>query len=109
MIEHQKAQHEAEIMTLKMSNDTRDSVLTNCKICKHPVRLQAMRTHTKTKHDVNITDYKKKYNQQDFYDPIEIVLHKCGFCGEYLLLDSDAMSEHLKIKKKKLENGPRNK
>ena len=45
------------------------------------------------KHDKQITDYKKEYNQE-FYDPIEVVLHKCGFCEEYLLFDNDAIDFH---------------
>jgi len=27
---------------------------------------------------------------------VELILHDCGICGEYLLLDSDAVAQHLK-------------
>ena len=95
MIEHQKSQHEAEIKRLKKSNDTKDSVETNCKICRHTSRINAVRKHTSEKHQMTITEYKKNF-KQEFYDLIEIVLHKCGLCDEYLLLDSDAIAHHLR-------------
>ena len=95
MIEHQKSEHEDEIMILRKSNDTRDSVQTNCKECDFTCTLNKMRIHTKQKHSMKITEYKKKYDQE-FYDLKEIVIHKCGVCGEYILLDSDAIAEHLK-------------
>lgn len=101
MIEHQKSQHEAEIMTLKQSSDTKDFVRTNCKICHDKFTIETLRkTHIGKNHQIKITDYKKKYKQKDFYDLIEIILHKCRLCGEYLLLDSDAIAGHLKNKKK---------
>merc|ERR1719318_700021 len=52
-----------------------------------------MRSHTMTKHGLQITKYK------DLYGPFEIiekVFHKCHLCGKILLLDSDAMGGHIK-------------
>ena len=56
-----------------------------------------MRGHTKKAHNMVITDYKKEYNQH-YYDLIELILHKCGICEEYVLLDSDEIAKHLKMK-----------
>ena len=55
-----------------------------------------MRGHTKSAHGMNITEYREKYNQV-YYDLVELVLHKCGICEEYLLFDSDYIATHLKV------------
>ena len=94
MIDHQKS-HEEEIKEMRLSSDMTDVVLTNCKVCEEPFNLTRMRSHTRTAHKMKITEYKERYNQQ-YYDPIELVLHRCGICGEYLLLDSDVVAQHLK-------------
>ena len=94
MIDHQKS-HEEEIKEMRLSSDMKDVVLTNCKVCEEPFNLTRMRSHTRTAHKMKITEYKERYNQQ-YYDPIELVLHRCGICGEYLLLDSDVVAQHLK-------------
>ena len=94
MIDHQKS-HEEEIKEMRLSSDMTDVVLTNCKVCEEPLNLTRMRSHTRTAHKMKITEYKERYNQQ-YYDPIELVLHRCGICGEYLLLDSDVVAQHLK-------------
>ena len=44
---------------------------------------------------MTITEYKAKFNQ-NYYDLVELVLHVCGICGEYLLLDSDYVAQHLR-------------
>ena len=103
MISHQKYQHSNEILNLKKSDDTKDSVFTECKLCHEKYRINTLRGHISKKHKIKITDYKKIYNQE-FYDLGEIVLHKCGFCEEYILLDSDAISHHLRNNKKTHEN-----
>ena len=94
MIDHQKS-HEEEIKTMRLSNDMKDVVVTNCKVCEEPFNLTRMRSHTRTAHKMKITEYKERYNQQ-YYDPIQLVLHRCGICGEYLLLDSDVVAQHLR-------------
>ena len=94
MIDHQKS-HEEEIKQLKLSNDMKEVVVTNCKVCQQPFNLTRMRSHTRTAHKMRVTQYKEIYNQQ-YYDPIQLVLHRCGICGEYLLLDSDVVAQHLR-------------
>eukprot|EP00092_Neocalanus_flemingeri_P109141 GFUD01140243.1.p1 GENE.GFUD01140243.1~~GFUD01140243.1.p1 ORF type:complete len:179 (-),score=36.90 GFUD01140243.1:7-543(-) len=44
---------------------------------------------------MTITEYKAEFNQYQF-DLEEKILHKCGLCGEFLLLDSDCIATHLK-------------
>ena len=94
MIEHQRS-HQEEILQTRQSNDMKDVVVTKCQICEEPVNLTRMRSHTRTRHKMKITEYKEMYGQQ-YYDPIELVLHKCGLCMEYLLLDSDVIAQHLR-------------
>ena len=94
MIDHQK-NHEEEIKKMKLSSDMKDVVVTNCKVCEKPFNLTRMRSHTRTAHKMKITEYKERYNQH-YYDPLQLVLHRCGICGEYLLLDSDVVSQHLR-------------
>ena len=66
------------------------------KVCGVIFKLTDMRRHTKNAHNMTITDHKSKFNQQQYFDLIELVLHKCGICEEYLVLDSDYVSVHLK-------------
>ena len=94
MIEHQ-ASHAEDIKKMKLSNDMRDVVLTHCRVCQEPINLTRMRGHTKSRHKMTITEYKKKFNQH-YYDPISLVLHRCALCGEYLVLDSDVIAQHLR-------------
>ena len=94
MIDHQ-ASHEEEIKQMKLSSDMKDVVVTNCKVCQKPFNLTRMRSHTRTAHGMTITEYKERYNQH-YYDPIQLVLHRCGICPEYLLLDSDVVAQHLR-------------
>ena len=94
MIDHQ-ASHEEEIKQMKLSSDMKEVVVTNCKVCQKPFNLTRMRSHTRTAHGMTITEYKERYNQH-YYDPIQLVLHRCGICPEYLLLDSDVVAQHLK-------------
>ena len=98
MIEHQKS-HQEEILQVRQSNDMSDVVLTKCRICEVPFNLTRMRSHTRTAHKMKITEYKERYNQQ-YYDPIQLVLHRCGICAEYLLLDSDVVAQHLRANTK---------
>ena len=46
---------------------------------------------------MTITEYKKEYNQHH-YDLVELIMHKCAICEEYVLLDSDYIAHHLKSK-----------
>ena len=76
-----------------------DAVRTKCKICHNVVKINAMRGHTKKDHAMVITQYKAAHNQH-FFDEYEKILHECGLCGEYLLVDSDVIAIHLKGKYK---------
>ena len=86
--------HKDILKTMKFSNNTKDYVRTACKICGDVLVVTRMRGHTKSTHKMIITEYKLKFKQQ-YYDLIEKVLHKCGICGEILLLDSDVIAHHL--------------
>lgn len=92
--DHQKT-HENEIKNLRKSDNMRDAVLSACKICDKHVRVTDMRKHTKKAHDMTITKYKSRYSQQ-YFDLVELVLHQCGICGEFLMLDSDYIAQHIK-------------
>ena len=60
--------------------------------------IQRMRAHTKSDHQMIITEYKAKFNQ-NFFDLVEKVFHKCGICSETLLLVTDQISSHLNSNK----------
>ena len=105
MKDHQNEVHKEDLARIKISNSTEDVVRTYCKVvneetgqpCGKSLKVTEVRGHTKKVHNMVITDYKNKYNQH-YYDLIELILHKCGICEEYLLLDSDAIATHLKNK-----------
>ena len=86
--------HAKDLEKFKFSNSTSDYCRTTCKICGKVSLISNMRTHSKEKHSMVITEYKKKYNQE-FYDIVEKVFHKCGICKLPLLLDSDVVAAHL--------------
>ena len=90
---HQSS-HANELEKVRFSNDMNDASKTKCKICYKVLRISRVRSHTKSTHGMSITEYKEKFKQHT-YDLIEKVLHKCGICGEMLLLDSDAIAQHL--------------
>ena len=79
---------------LKFSNSTIDYCRTLCKICGKALQITTMRQHTKNDHNMVITEYKKKYNQE-YFDIVEKVFHKCGLCQLPILLDSDVVASHL--------------
>jgi len=93
--DHHDEEHSEAIANAKKSNNMEDCVRSCCKICGTQVKVTGMRGHTKNSHGMVITDYKMKYNQT-YYDLVELVLHQCGICEEYLLLDSDYIAQHLK-------------
>ena len=86
--------HAKDLDKFKFSNSTSDYCRTTCKICGKVSLISNMRIHTKEKHSMVITEYKKKYNQE-FYDIVEKVFHRCGICKLPLLLDSDVVAAHL--------------
>ena len=86
MKQHQINIHLENIKKIKQSNNTEDGVRTTCKICSAHVKVTQLRGHTRSKHKMTITEYKKEYNQgREYYDLVELILHRCGICEEYLL------------------------
>ena len=86
--------HSEDLKKFRFSNNTLDYCKSACKICGEALSLTRMREHTKKRHDMVITEYKKKFNQT-YYDIIEKVFHKCGICEIPVLFDSDIISSHL--------------
>ena len=86
--------HSEELKNYRFSNDPSDCCKTLCKICGQGFPLTAMRSHTRSKHDMVITEYKTKFNQT-FYDIIEKVFHRCGICQNPILMDGDSIAAHL--------------
>ena len=86
--------HSHDLEKVKFSNSTSDYCRTACKICGKAFPITTMREHTKKNHNMIITEYKKKYNQE-YFDIVEKVFHKCGLCHLPILLDSDVVASHL--------------
>ena len=62
--EHMKKKHANNTTAqFRFSNNLRDVCKTACKLCGKIMLLQRMRTHTKEKHGMGITDYKTNFNQ----------------------------------------------
>ena len=105
MKDHQNEEHKEDLAKIKISNSMEDVVRTYCKVvnegtgqpCGKSLKVTDVRNHTKKVHNMVITDYKNKYGQHH-YDLIELILHKCEICEEYVLLDSDEVAKHLKSK-----------
>ena len=87
--------HSQDLEKFKFSNSSSDYCRTLCKICGKAFQITTMRQHTKNDHNMVITEYKKKYNQE-YFDIVQKVFHKCGLCHLPLLLDSDVVAVHLK-------------
>ena len=79
---------------IKLSNDMSDACQTHCKLCNEVVKLVAMRSHTRSKHNMKITEYKSKFGTE--YEIIDKVYHKCGICEQIILLCADSVAVHLK-------------
>ena len=82
--------------TIRYSNHMKDNVQSNCQICKIPQDFCKMRSHTKSKHNIAITDYKKKYGEI-IDNIVETVYHKCGICKRAILLDGDILATHARL------------
>ena len=84
-----------DVREIRFSNNTRDACKAMCLICKRPVFLTTMRTHTRARHNLTIEEYRQEYG--DHRDKIiEKVYHKCGICLAIILLDSDDVAKHLR-------------
>ena len=101
---HQDEKHKEDIANIKIRSNMEDVVRSMCKVkdkegqaCGAKIKVTDMRNHTKKVHQMTITEYKKEFNQQ-YFDLVELIMHKCAICEEYVLLDSDAIAHHLKTK-----------
>ena len=101
---HQDEKHKDDIANIKIRSNMEDVVRSLCKVkdnggqvCGARIKVTDMRNHTKKVHQMTITEYKKEYNQH-YYDLVELIMHKCAICEEYVLLDSDYIAHHLKSK-----------
>lgn len=90
--------HVDDLKMFKFSNNTIDNCKTACKVCGEVFPLTSMRNHTKSRHNLPITEYKAKFNQQ-FFDIVEKVFHRCGLCELPILLDSDSIASHINSSK----------
>ena len=81
---------------IRYSNHMKDNVQSYCQICKVPQNFSKMRSHTKAKHRISITDYKKKYGEL-IDNIVETVYHKCGICKKAILLDGDILATHARL------------
>jgi len=77
----------------KLSDNIGDICRTFCKICGLSFTLSNMRSHTLSKHELQITKYKEQYGQHDI---IEKVFHKCKLCDKIVLLANDILGGHIK-------------
>ena len=77
-----------------VSNDLADYVQVECQICGVRKPMTFLRGHTKSAHNLTITDYKEKFGAE--LEPVEEVLHCCELCEEHVILDSDHIAVHLK-------------
>ena len=93
--QHMK-EHSEDLKRFRFSNNTVDYCKSLCKVCGEAFPLTRMRDHTKKRHEMVITEYKKKFNQS-YYDIIEKVFHKCGICELPLIFDSDVIATHLHV------------
>ena len=87
--------HKADFEKSRYSNHMKDTVQSYCQICKVPQTFTMMRSHTKSRHGISITDYKKQYGQL-IENIVETVYHKCGICNKDILLDGDTLATHAK-------------
>jgi hypothetical protein len=77
---------------LRPTADPREMVRARCQLCRAELSLGALRTHIKKVHGVGIQEYKAQHR----VEPLEMVFHQCGLCGELVLHDSDSIGHHLK-------------
>jgi len=80
------------------SDNMVDSCKTVCKVCQQVIRLSEIRRHSKT-HGMSIQQYKEKYDAFRHHILQPVYHHKCGLCGEDLLLDWDTIHNHCRTRK----------
>ena len=77
------------------SNDPTKSCKTFCCSCDQVITLSGLRKHVKSRHQMTLTKYKELYGNHR-KQIIQLVYHKCAFCQQSVLLDTDDLSKHLK-------------
>merc|ERR1719450_233983 len=77
-----------------ISNDIADYTCVECQICEAHIPMTRLRTHTKSHHQMTITEYKERFGTELI--PVEVVWHRCGVCSDLVMLDSDHIAVHLK-------------
>ena len=95
----QKPLHDSPLTSIRRSNSMKDAVRVVCKICSTKQFLTGIRAHTKTSHQMSITEYREKHGKLEM---VEEVQHECLLCAETLLLDADTLARHLKRSHKAL-------
>ena len=95
----QKPLHDSPMTSIRRSNSMKDAVRVVCKICSTKQFLTGIRAHTKTTHQMSITEYREKHGKLEM---VEEVQHECLLCAETLLLDADTLARHLKRNHKAL-------
>ena len=79
-----------------VSNDMFDYVRVGCRLCRKRVNMSNLRAHTRRCHSMTITKYKRIYGAELI--PVELVWHRCGICGDLVMMDSDCIEQHLNRK-----------
>ena len=51
-----------------------------------------LRMHTRKKHDMDISAYKRKHGSR--YSYVVTTYHKCQLCEQEILLDRDSLASH---------------
>merc|ERR1711915_791987 len=78
----------------KYSDDYKDACQVECQICYQVMIISYMRCHTQSKHQLDISSYKKKYGNK--YTYVVKSYHRCEICGSKLLLDQDTIASHVR-------------
>jgi len=78
----------------QVSNDMADYVKVKCSLCGAHLTMAGLRVHTKARHGLTITAYKKKFGAEA--DVVEEVWHRCAICTKLVLLDRDRVAAHLR-------------
>ena len=83
-----------------LSNNYADRCKTVCKICGDVLLLSVMRLHTRIKHAMQLSSYKKEHGALEI---MKKIFHRCFICGKLVLWDSDKIGFHMKFQHRILE------
>jgi len=82
--------------TKKFSNNYENCCKIECQICYQVLFVNYLRGHTQSKHQMDITSYKKQFGSD--YTYIVKTFHKCNICGSEMLFDQDTIASHVRKK-----------